>query len=220
MKYDRQTEQVIARILKPGSCTIDVGCHKGEMLEQFIKASPKGDHYAFEPIPDMFAELQKKFTGNNIHIFPYALAAETGSAEFNFVKNAPAYSGLKQRKYAVEKPEIEKIKVAVKTLDETIPEGQKVDFIKIDVEGGEMGVLQGGKAIITKNKPVIIFECGLGASEFYNTKPEDVFDLVTKTFSLNLSTMHKWLKGEKPFSEQEFMADFNSGKNYYFIAYP
>ncbi|HLP11535.1 MAG TPA: FkbM family methyltransferase [Flavobacteriales bacterium] len=219
MKYDRQTEKVIQKLLTPSSNTIDIGCHKGEMLEQFLKASPKGEHFAFEPIPVMFEELRKKFTAPGCHIFPYALAEKPGTAEFNFVKNAPAYSGLKQRKYAVENPEIEKIQVEIKTLDELIPGDKKIDLIKIDVEGAELGVLKGASQTIARNKPVIIFECGLGASEYYGTKPGDVYNLVVGEYKLHLSTMQRWLKGEKPYTANEFIEAYNKGTDYYFIAY-
>src|SRR5687767_3449330 len=81
MKYDRETEKVIKKVLKNNSCTIDVGCHKGEMLEQFIAASPKGKHFGFEPIPDFYNELNKKFNGPSCTIYPYALADKEGTAE-------------------------------------------------------------------------------------------------------------------------------------------
>lgn len=220
MKYDRQTSQVIKKILKVDSTTIDIGCHKGEMLEQFIALSPKGTHYGFEPIPEFFSGLKQKFESPNVHILPYALAASSGFSEFNYVKNAPAYSGIKERKYAIDNPEIQKIKVELKPLDEIISSAEKIDLIKIDVEGAEYGVLQGAKNTIIRTKPVIIFECGLGASEFYDTKPEMVYNLITQECGLNLSTMKDWLEEKKSFTEKEFCEKYNKKIDYYFIAYP
>jgi len=220
MKYDRQTSQVIQNILKVDSNTIDIGCHKGEMLEQFIAQSPKGNHYGFEPIPEFFNGLKQKFESPNVHILPYALAATAGSSEFNYVKNAPAYSGLKERKYAIDNPEIQKIKVELKPLDDLISSNEKIDLIKIDVEGAEYGVLLGAKNTILKNKPVIIFECGLGASEFYDTKPEMVFNLLTNECGLQLSTMKNWLEHKNSLTEKEFCDKYNNKIDYYFIAYP
>lgn len=219
MAYDRQTELIIKKVLKADSSTVDIGCHKGEMLEKFISAAPHGKHSGFEPIPEMFNSLTKKFESKNCYIYPYALAEKSGTAEFNFVKNAPAYSGLKERKYTVENPEIEKIQVELKTLDEVLPK-YKIDLIKIDVEGAELGVLKGAKNTIITNKPIIIFECGLGASEFYNTKPEDVYSLVVEEFGLKLSTMKNWLEGKNSLTKNEFCSKFNNRKDYYFIAYP
>ncbi len=220
MKYDRQTGQIIKKVLTSDSVTVDVGCHKGEMLEEFIKLSPKGKHFAFEPIPELYKNLKARFNADNCVILPYALAQESGVAEFNFVKNAPAYSGLKKRKYAVENPDIEKIQVEVKTLDELIDATQKIDLIKIDVEGAEFGVLKGAKNTIIRNKPVIIFECGLGASEFYDTKPELVYSFLVQECGLQLSTMKNRLNDQKSLSEKEFCEMYSKNEDYYFIAYP
>lgn len=219
MKYDRQTSLVVQKTLKKNSATIDVGCHKGEMLLEFLQHSPQGVHFAFEPIPAFYEQLKINFNQANCHIFPYALAEKSGTTEFNYVKNAPAYSGLKQRKYAVENPEIEKIQVEIKTLDELIPRDTKIDLLKIDVEGAELGVLKGGLNTIKEHKPVIIFECGLGASDFYGTKPEEVFDFITAETGLQLSTMQRWLKKQQPFTRQEFCDTFNKASDYYFMAY-
>lgn len=220
MKYDRQTSRVIKKVLRPGSGTIDVGCHKGEMLSAFLQLAPRGNHFAFEPIPDFYTALKKNFDNTHCHIFPYALAEKSGTTTFNYVKNAPAYSGLKQRKYAIEKPEIEELQVEIKTLDEIIPANEKIDLIKIDVEGAELGVIKGGIQTLLRNKPVVIFECGLGASDFYGTQPQDVYDILTQTAQLKLSTMAGWLAHQTPFTREEFCRVYESGKDYYFMAYP
>lgn len=220
MQYDRQTLAVFDKALKIDSGCIDIGCHKGEILTEFIKRSPNGTHFAYEPIPIFFSELKKNFTDPKIHLFPYALAEKSGHATFNHVKNAPAYSGLKERKYAIQNPEIEKIDVEIKTLDETIPADQKIDLIKIDVEGAEYGVLKGGIMTIKRNKPVIVFEFGMGASDFYGTKPTDIFQLITNETELKISTMKRWLKKQKEFSLAEFEEAYKTGNDYYFIAYP
>ena len=56
-----------------------------------------------------------------------------------------------------------------------IPDTINIDFIKIDVEGAEFLVLSGAKNILLKSKPVVVFEYGLGASDFYGTDPEMMF---------------------------------------------
>ena len=48
--------------------------------------------------------------------------------------------------------------VELKKLDDVIPTDVTIDFIKIDVEGAELGVLKGAKNVLLKNKPIIIFE--------------------------------------------------------------
>jgi FkbM family methyltransferase len=76
--------------------------------------------------------LTRKYK-NKALIFPYALSDNDGYSTFQLVKNAPAYSGIKKRKYDISNPEIEEIKVELKTLDEVVPLNEKIHFIKIDL---------------------------------------------------------------------------------------
>lgn len=149
MRYDRMTSRIFSQCIKPGFNCIDIGAHKGEMLEEFLRLSPTGSHLAFEPVPFMYADLYRRFQGR-AQVFPYALAAESGQSTFNFVRNAPAYSGLRKRQYAVASPDIEEIQVEVRTLDEMVPVDLSVGLIKIDVEGAEYEVIRGGKYNIPK----------------------------------------------------------------------
>src|SRR6187402_2560044 len=100
LKYDRLTKDVIAKALKKNSNAIDVGCHKGEILDLILKNAPDGKHFAFEPIPDFYDALKIKYAGR-CEVFSYALSDAPGKTTFNYVRNAPAYSGIKKRAYAV-----------------------------------------------------------------------------------------------------------------------
>ncbi|MCK4406805.1 MAG: FkbM family methyltransferase [Bacteroidales bacterium] len=219
LKYDRLTKQVISKVVKSGSICVDVGCHKGEILDLILQYAPNVGHFAFEPLPEFYDKLKLKYSKLN-NIFPFALSDHGGETTFQFVKNAPAYSGILIRKYDIKNPEIQEIKVQVKTLDSIIPDTVKIDLIKIDVEGGELPVLKGAKKVILKNKPIIIFECGIGASEYYGTKPEDVYDFLVNKLSLNISLLDDWLKNKLPLKKDNFCEIFNKNTEYYFIAHP
>ena len=216
LKYDRLTKEVIAKALDKKSNAIDVGCHKGEILDLILKHAPNGKHLAFEPIPDFYEALKVKYAGR-CEIFPYALSDSPGTATFNYVRNAPAYSGIKKRAYAVDVPDVVELNVQVETLDHVVPAGKKIDFIKIDVEGGEFGVLKGAKNLLTTSKPLLIFECGLGASEFYGTKPENIFDYLNE-LSYRIYSLQDWLNKKEPYSRSFFIDCFNNNKEYYFVA--
>lgn len=217
LKYDRLTRIILKKSLKSDDSCIDVGCHKGEILDMMLKFAPKGKHIGFEPIPYLYSDLVKNYS-SKATIYPYALADNEGNTTFNFVKNAPAYSGLKQREYKVEKPDIEVIDVEIITLDSIIGDQQTVEFIKIDVEGAELGVLKGATQLLTKNKPTILFECGKGASEFYGTTPEDVFTFLNDTVQIPIFTLSTFIVGGQPLSLKEFKHCFDSGQEYYFVA--
>ncbi len=218
LEYDRLTKLIMKRKINNNSNCIDVGCHKGEILDIILKYSPKGTHYGFEPIPQLFNNLTEKYKDRAI-ILPYALADNEGTSTFQYVKNAPAYSGIKKRKYEVDNPEIIEINVQLKKLDDVIPSKTKIDFIKIDVEGAELGVLLGAKKLIKKYKPIIVFEFGLGASDFYGTKPSDIYNLLVDETGLKISLLKSYINGDKPLVFDEFESYFKSNKEYYFIAY-
>jgi FkbM family methyltransferase len=218
LKYDRLTKLIMKKVIKTNSNCIDIGCHKGEIFDIIFHFSPNGKHFAFEPIPLLFNSLKEKY-GDKAHIYSYALSDKNGFSTFNYVKNAPAYSGIKKRRYDIDKPEIEEIKVELKTLDEIIPSNIKIDFIKIDVEGGEFGVLKGGRQLLKKFKPTVIFECGLGASEYYGTKPADLYNYLTKEIGLKISLLKSFKNNAKPLELNEFEHYYNTNEEYYFIAY-
>lgn len=219
-KYDIQTTRIMKTFLRPDSNCLDVGCFEGEMLEQMMKFCPQGTHHAFEPIPGKFAALDKKFNAiPNVTVHHCALSNEDGSAVFNHVISNPAYSGLVKRSYDRPNEKDESIEVPTKRLDSLLGPDYIVDFLKIDVEGGEMGVFEGGAKLIARSKPIIVFESGIGGTNHYGTTPEMIYDFLDSN-GLKLNTMKRWLMGEKFFESGDFMNQFNNHLNYYFIAYP
>jgi len=217
LEYDRLTKIIMKKIITPESNCIDVGCHKGEILNQILKSSPNGLHFAFEPIPHLFNQLQHKFP-KTVKIFPYALSDNNGVTTFNYVKNAPSYSGLKKRTYEIEKPDIEEINVEMKRLDDCVPQELKIQFIKIDVEGGELGVLKGAKRIIMQSKPFILFECGIGASDYYGTTSKDIFSFINNDNSMDIFLLTSWIRNGTALTEEQFHHYFTTNKEYYFLA--
>lgn len=219
LEYDRLTKLIMQRTINPDSNCIDVGCHKGEILKYILKNAPNGKHYAFEPIPYLFKQLEKEFNSQNISLFSCALSDKAGESSFQLVKNAPAFSGINKRKYDIQRPDIEEIKVELKTLDQIIPSQTKIDFIKIDVEGGEFGVLKGAKEILKSSQPIVIFECGMGASDYYGTKPLELYEFITQEIGLKISTLKSFIKGKDSLTPEDFEFCFKTNKEYYFIAH-
>lgn len=219
-QYDKQTGQVIREVCNYDTCCIDVGAHKGEVLDIMLRYAPEGTHYAFEPIPDMYKALVGKYAGDKrCKIYDYALSKETGTTSFNYVISNPSYSGLIKRQYDREHEEDTLIEVKTELLDNIIPESYTPGLIKIDVEGGELLVLEGAVKTITRAKPVIIFEHGLGASDFYGSTPEKIYALL-RSCGLRISTMQRWLKRRPCLTEAEFKDHYHKQIDYYFIAYP
>lgn len=215
LEYDRLTKEIIQKVVKSDSICVDVGCHKGEILDLIIKQSTQ-KHYAFEPIPEMNKALDEKYR-STIHLFNCALSDEEGEVEFNYVKNSPAYSGIKKREYKVSNPDIEKVSVPLRKMDDIISSSNKIDLIKIDVEGAELNVLKGAQKTIIQNKPVIVFECGLGSAEYYETTPEQVFSFFEEV-GMRLFLLKNWINDQSHLQKEEFVDIFNQNKEYYFLA--
>jgi len=219
LRYDRLTGRIMQRYLRPDSNCVDVGCHQGEVLRQILKLAPHGKHFAFEPIPHLFRALHKEFAPA-VNVMPYALAASNGNSPFHVVKNALAYSGIRERSYAVSDPDLEKITVETKRLDDLIPVDLQVDFIKIDVEGGEFDVLKGAVTLLNRCKPLVVFEFGLGASDFYNSNPADLFDFINSVHEMRISTLSHFMKRLEPLTLNQFVNLYQEKREYYFIAHP
>jgi FkbM family methyltransferase len=219
-KYDAYTRKIIAQTLRADSNCIDVGCHKGEILDLMVAGAPQGKKFAFEPIPELFQQLVAKYSSDNqIVISDVALYDRKGTTSFQHVLNAPAYSGIKKRRYDEKHVDIQQITVQTDQLDNLIPTGVPVHLIKIDVEGAEFHVMKGGVETIRRNKPVIIFEFGLGAADFYDSKPHELFTFLSIDCGMKVSTLRSYLAHDPSLTEGEFKRLFEEGREYYFVAH-
>src|SRR6476469_7325247 len=114
-KYDFQTTQLIRKHLKKDSNCIDIGANMGHILMEIVAAAPKGKHFAFEPIPELYTSLKKRF--RNCSVYNYALSAKKGTTTFNYYPGRPAVSGFRERNSQVgQQPVL--ITVQMEKLDE------------------------------------------------------------------------------------------------------
>jgi FkbM family methyltransferase len=222
--YDYLTGEIIKKALQPSSICVDVGCHHGIILGTMLRYCSQGRFFAFEPLPVSYKYLVKQFDLPNVEIYNMALSDTKGTAKFNYVVDSPAYSSLQKGQYLASDKKIVEISVETDLLDNILDHkldtNQKVSFIKIDVEGAELQVLVGAKNIIKRDRPIIIFEFGSVAADYYGTKPDDVYNLLSSECGLKISLLDSWLNGEKPLSQEEFKEQYYEGINYYFMAYP
>jgi hypothetical protein len=82
--YDRQTVEVMRRVLRHDSSCVDMGAHTGEITQHMVTMAPAGTHYAFEPLPHLAAHLRQRFPGVLVH--ETALSDSDGEAEFQYVQ--------------------------------------------------------------------------------------------------------------------------------------
>lgn len=221
--YDLQTFLLMRKVLKRDSNCVDVGSHTGKILRWMVHLSPKGIHFAFEPLPHLYRSLIESFSGvKNVLIYDYALSESEGVSRFQHVITNPGYSGFLRRRYDRENEVVEEISVRVQKLDNLIPENVRIDFIKVDVEGAEFLVFKGATRTIKRSRPFIVFEHGLGGTDFYGYGPEDVYEILSEECGLKIYLISDWLSSPKARSLnlEEFRWQFETCTNYYFLACP
>lgn len=216
--YDAQAIAVMERVLRPASIAVDIGAFEGGFLKHMIRLAPHGRHYAFEPLPERFERLREAFPRQRV--FPFALGAAPGTAFFYEVLRFPALSGLRPRSDATDPRKVSQIEVVVETLDRIIEPSDRLDFVKIDVEGGELDVLRGGIETLRRSQPVIVFECGVGGLDLYGHRPGQVYEVLTVSVGLRVSLLGSWLRHGPCLSQDEFVEAFERGGEFYFIAHP
>jgi FkbM family methyltransferase len=180
-RFEALLEAFYRRLPLEGAVIVDVGAHFGRHAIPLAElAGPKGLVHAFEPLPiarQVMAERVGLQRLNNVVIYPFAVGAEDGQAEFVMVPQSLEESGLRERAVYNTRKRVatERIAVTVRRLDEVVHE--PVRFIKIDVEGGELDVLRGATRILDTHRPIVAFECGAAAFRSYHENSDALFEI-------------------------------------------
>jgi FkbM family methyltransferase len=166
---------LLRRTLREDSNCIDVGCHLGSMLSVIVRLSPGGQHMAFEPIPHKARWLQRKFP--EVDVRNCALGEERGEVEFFQNVKHSGFSGLRPHEWG--DGEVRRLRIECQRLDDEVPAGRRIDFVKIDVEGAELGVFRGAQRLLREQRPLLVFECSASALDGFEWGVGEVFDCLT-----------------------------------------
>jgi FkbM family methyltransferase len=151
--------QFVPLLVKPGMTALDIGANVGVYsLPLARRAGPDGRVYAYEPAGEPRRLLEKSREANGLHNLTVIAAAVSdrsrqahlalgGSSELNSL-NADALGES----------------VAVTSLDEeeVLRNWGSPDFVKIDAEGEERRIIEGGHRFFTRHSPVVMFEVKAG----------------------------------------------------------
>ncbi len=153
----------VQSFLQPGMTVLDVGAHHGfYTLLASRKVGPSGRVLAFEPSPRERRRLRQHLRLNrcrNVCVEAFALGASPGEAELFLVRGSQTGCNSLRPPQVAEPTET--LRVLVETLDRLLQRQQieRVDFIKMDVEGAEWGVLQGAAQLLGRRpRPVVLCE--------------------------------------------------------------
>ena len=183
MDYEQAVEDFYTSILRPGDIAVDCGAHIGRHTLPMRKlVGATGHIYGFEPLPLPFVALQNSLSGvPNVTLENCALGDRSGKSTFVHVPAFPEYSGFRERIYDSETSNLhrEEIEVTVKRLDEIVP-NERVRYIKVDAEGGDLIILRGAEGILRKSRPFVTFELGDNSIVNYDYTSADYFDFFEK----------------------------------------
>jgi FkbM family methyltransferase len=168
---DLEVTEALFRLVEPGEIAVDAGANIGYMASiMAFRVGPRGRVLAFEPHPYVFKRLLANLerwvddarTGT-VDPRCAALAAHAGSAMLRtnndtFVSNEGS-AALMTVDCARGAADVTLHEVELVRLDDAVSDDESVGVLKIDVEGGELGVLEGARRMLGDGRVRdIIFE--------------------------------------------------------------
>lgn len=133
---------------------IDVGANKGDYCYFLARLCPQV--IAFEPNPKLLAIL-RRCVAPNVRVEPCALSNRSGEAEMRLPRGRHGLSNQAGTLNSVESfKDFATLKVQAARLDDY--RFENIGFIKIDVEGHELEVLEGGRDTIARCQPNLLIE--------------------------------------------------------------
>ena len=159
--WEKKVAEKIYSNIKKNKSSYDIGSHRGFMAGIMALAGSK-IVYCFEPNPGNIKHLNELCHLNRklrLKLLPYAIAEKSGEAEFSLMPE----SSMGKLSKSLFQPEVKRntsIMVQVRALDSLLKEGEiePPGFIKIDVEGAELRVLEGARKIIKEYSPNFVVE--------------------------------------------------------------
>jgi FkbM family methyltransferase len=202
--YDANGIHYINKILQliDAPICLDIGANIGN--HALIMARHSKKVYCFEPQTDIVNLLKKTINENNIkNMEIFCLGLSDKNEKLTFYKNLDGNGGsstfiadLKGTNYQIENFEC-------RVGDEIIEQNriEKIDFIKIDVEGFEAHSLSGLKNSILKFRPIIMMEWNNQVTK-EKFQQHDLFNTLFKNYEIHsiLNNHHRYYWGKRWFS--------------------
>ena len=142
---------------------VDVGAHCGDFMGMVSKHSDISQAVLIEPITELAQHLRQKFKQSSYSVFNCALSNKAGLVDFEINEAAATSSLLKIKRDMPELADVgldssKTIQCNTRTLDEVVFEAGlgSVYLLKIDVQGAEHLVLQGGVGTLKKTSLIWI----------------------------------------------------------------
>ena len=167
LDHDQNMLPIVLSHIPVGGVVIDVGAFIGDHTIAYLnKVRENGMVYAFEPYINAFECLKFNLKNyKNLNAFNYALGNSEDYISMEIVETNDGMNFIKQGN-----------DIRITRLDTISQNFTKLDFIKIDCEGYELDVLQGGQRTIQKYKPKMLIEINEMTLNRNNVKREDIYE--------------------------------------------
>ncbi|MGL5927171.1 FkbM family methyltransferase [Chroococcidiopsis sp.] len=190
--HEKSEQLLVHKLVRQGMLVFDVGANVGNYTFLFSKLiSDSGKVYSFEPTYTTFEKLKcrvEKSGSTNINLIRKAVYSQNKNIEFNqFPEKYSTWNSIgKPRMLDPQNtnnyvPIVQTEIIEAITLDSFCHKHdiQKIDYLKIDVEGAESDVLQGANNLL-KAKAIcfIQFEISQKMLDGFNRKAKDTFDIL------------------------------------------
>lgn len=165
----RMNAKLVERVLKwkdffpiVPKTILDVGAHQGAYTLDWVDLFKPDFCGMVEPIPELCDALEQLILPCRSQVFRCALGKNNGSAPFHILENLSSSSLMQvnpQAAAAFQRPMVETrtIEVQIRTLDELFEECaiESLDLLKLDVQGYELDVLEGGTEALKRTRMVL-----------------------------------------------------------------
>lgn len=179
-EFEPSNTAAFRRIVRPGDVCLDAGANFGFYSCSFAKWGARV--FSFEPVPSTYRLLQENVQLNamesSVRVFNSALGDQPGSIRiFTFRELSHGHASSSDLGRADAIP----VDCPIDTIDAVCDREKldRVDFVKIDVEGYEFEVLKGGAGLLSRPQaPVIHFEVNAECTRHRNRDPNSIVDLL------------------------------------------
>ena len=176
--YEMHEAKIIFSLIEPDFTILDIGANVGWYAMNFALIANRGQVLAFEPVRSIFELLCRNKQINNLHnlkCYPLGFAETEKEVDFYVPSEMSVASSAVN---LLEDPQAERVRCQLKPLDLFLEkESLKVDFIKCDVEGGELFVFQGAPHTLSRDRPMVFAEVLRKWSARFGYHPNDLLRL-------------------------------------------
>lgn len=175
-RYEADLWERACSLVRPGARVYDVGANAGVFALTLARRTRAAEIHAFEPVPSTFALLERHLALNPapaVRPHPFGLSDRAGTVSFRISDQGSANASAAD----LGNGPAMTAEGLLRTMDEVAAELGDPDFVKCDVEGGELLAFRGGLSTLRRARPVVMTEMLRKWAAGFGYHPNDIIDL-------------------------------------------